>query len=61
MRNHSVANNTRPINQKFGNNLKSVVGNDNEPEVLDNNNTLYLRNEKNNIRIHFREYLALNK
>ena len=46
IRNHLDANNTKLIVQNFGNNLKPEVGNGNEPKVLDNNNTLNLRNEK---------------
>jgi len=45
MRNHPTINNTKPISQNFGNNLKPKVGNDNGPKVTDNN-ILNLRNER---------------
>jgi len=61
VRNHYVANNTKAISQNFENNLKPKVGNRNGPKVLDRSSTPDLRNERNNIRIHPREYLTLNK
>jgi len=61
MKNHHTTNNTKPISQNFGNNLKSEVGNNNGPKVLDKNIILNLRNERNNIRIHPKEYPTLNK
>jgi len=61
MRNHHVANNTKPISQQLENNLKPVAGNNNRPKIHDKNNTMDLRNENNNIRIHLGEYPTLNK
>jgi len=61
MSNHLAVNNTKSINQNCGDNLKPEVGNSNEPKVLDSNNTLDLRNERNNIKIHSGEYPGFNK